>query len=361
MRRTFISADRLIVCALLVVLLEPLSAAQSYGVTDLGTLPNDNSSEAWAMNVNGRVVGASWNAFQFRAFLWEKAKGVQDLGTLLGGGSYSFASGVNASEQVVGASDFVNSGSNSHAFLWNRQSGMQDLGTLGGAASAANAINDIGQVVGSSFLEPISGGGNPHAFLWSKSLGMQDLGTLPGGSFSYGNWINRAGAVVGYSDCSSCTGYHAFLWSENQMQDLGTLPGGNYSAGVGINDYGHVVGTSDFVNGKGWVHAFLWSQSAGMQDLGTLPGGIWSEANGVNKFDEVVGNSDYANSKGVPHAFIWTEREGMQDLNGLIPATSGWLLLQARAINVRGQIAGTGVIRGQPHAFLLTPKIPGQH
>lgn len=142
------------------------------------------------------------------------------------------------------------------------------------------------------------------------------------------------------------------------MQDLGTLPGGNYSAGVGINDRGNVVGTSDFANSKGLVHAFLWRPGAGMQDLGTLPGGLWSAANAVNKFDEVVGNSDYAHSKGVPHAFIWTAQRGMQDLNRLIPHDSGWVLLQARAINVRGQIAGTGMIRGQSHAFLLTPRIP---
>ncbi|HEY3701676.1 MAG TPA: hypothetical protein VGL32_05420, partial [Acidimicrobiales bacterium] len=45
----------------------------------------------------------------------------------------------------------------------------------------------------------------------------------------------------------------------------------------------------------------------------------------------------------------------MTDLNSLIPAGSGWVLDQARAINDAGQIVGWGTINGHEHAFLLTP------
>jgi probable HAF family extracellular repeat protein len=45
----------------------------------------------------------------------------------------------------------------------------------------------------------------------------------------------------------------------------------------------------------------------------------------------------------------------MKDLNKLIPAGSGWVLGQGSGINNAGQIAGYGTIRGQSHAFLLTP------
>jgi probable HAF family extracellular repeat protein len=38
-----------------------------------------------------------------------------------------------------------------------------------------------------------------------------------------------------------------------------------------------------------------------------------------------------------------------------IPANSGWVLNEARAINATGQIAGWGTINGQVHAYLLTP------
>lgn len=45
----------------------------------------------------------------------------------------------------------------------------------------------------------------------------------------------------------------------------------------------------------------------------------------------------------------------MQDLNNLIPASSGWVLVEANAINNTGQITGYGLKGGHNHAFLLTP------
>jgi probable HAF family extracellular repeat protein len=45
----------------------------------------------------------------------------------------------------------------------------------------------------------------------------------------------------------------------------------------------------------------------------------------------------------------------MQDLNSLIPANSGWTLIEANAINTSGQIVGYGNHNGFNHAFLLTP------
>ena len=113
-----------------------------------------------------------------------------------------------------------------------------------------------------------------------------------------------------------------------------------------------------------------------MQDLGTLPGGNWSSAGAVNEFGQVVGSSDSAASvthgfkwarHGRPtsngsHAFIWSEDKGMQDLNSLIiPVRTGWILVDARAINSAGQIAGIGILDGQTHAFLLTPKGHAHH
>jgi PKD repeat protein len=41
------------------------------------------------------------------------------------------------------------------------------------------------------------------------------------------------------------------------------------------------------------------------------------------------------------------------DLNALIPSGSGWILTAATAINDNGDIAGTGLLDGQVHGFLL--------
>ena len=53
---------------------------------------------------------------------------------------------------------------------------------------------------------------------------------------------------------------------------------------------------------------------------------------------------------------IWTSG-GRQDLNSLIPANSGWTLINANAINNVGQIMGYGSKNGHNHAFVLTPVI----
>ncbi len=43
----------------------------------------------------------------------------------------------------------------------------------------------------------------------------------------------------------------------------------------------------------------------------------------------------------------------MTDLNTLIPPDSGWQLVQANAINARGDIAGMGIHNGVTASFLL--------
>ncbi len=75
----------------------------------------------------------------------------------------------------------------------------------------------------------------------------------------------------------------------------------------------------------------------------------------INDRGQVVGFS--TNAAGIGRAFLW-ENDVMKDLNGLIPTDSGWVLVEARAINKRGQIVGYGRINGQAHAFLLTPHLP---
>ena len=75
-------------------------------------------------------------------------------------------------------------------------------------------------------------------------------------------------------------------------------------------------------------------------DLGTLDGYRSSEAFGINSAGQVVGRADEPTTAGAPdHAFLYTDGVGIQDLNALIPAGSGWVLTEARAINDTGFIA----------------------
>jgi probable HAF family extracellular repeat protein len=144
------------------------------------------------------------------------------------------------------------------------------------------------------------------------------------------------------------------------MQDLGTFPGGTNSTAAGINANGQIAGGADAAGTP--IHAFLWTSPGPMQDLGTLPGGTCSEANGINGSGVVVGQSEVAPGAtpctGTFHAFIWSASGGMIDLNTLIDPTLGWQLVTAVSINDAGQIAGSGLINGQEHAFLATPPGP---
>ena len=88
-----------------------------------------------------------------------------------------------------------------------------------------------------------------------------------------------------------------------------------------------------------------------MTDLGTLDQDPDSQALAINSEGQVVGWS--GNQNGALRAFLWQDG-AMTDLNTLLPAGSGWQLLQANTINACGDISGVGIHNGVTAAFLLT-------
>lgn len=318
---------------------------------------------------------------------WAGGYTITDLGTL--GGTYSFASSINNSGQVVGNAAIAGDVA-SHAFLYTNGV-MADIGTLGGKNSMANSINNHGQVVGYGLT---TGNSTLHAFLYSNGVltdinqsgfnysvayGINDTGQVTGGAsdlyggkpFLYSNGvmtalgfkgvasaINTSGEIAGTFSAEKLggSGDYSFLYTNGMITNLGMLgsPYNDSSNGFGINDLGQVVGdsrTAQDRNGYLSYHAML-SSNGIMTDLGTL-GGTKSSAYSINNAGQVVGVSSLLGDTGYG-AFLY-EGGIMKVLNSLIDPSSGWNLTDARDINDLGQIIGAGTINGHEHAFLMTP------
>jgi len=358
------------------------SAHAAWVTTDLGSLGEYGSTRA--LGIGGHVAGESIPVSGGPMFAFRTGPDGMQLLSGIPGSVYTSGAAVNGAGDVVGQTakpDLTYSG-----FVYSH--GVMTELTLGGSNAEANHINHIGQVIGSSatpgdaaqqgflysrgVMTPLSMGGaltipsginasgqvagygivgndyeQTRAFLYSKGV-MTDLGTLPGGTIAASSAINDAGQIAGYASVSATPTYHAFRYDNGVMTDLGTLGGPN-SFAVSINGAGLVIGYSDTANGGGYnkYHAFV-SDGQQMTDLGTL-GGAWSFASGINGAGQIVGSTALANGKEVPFLYENGAMHNVAELVTGFDQVSSYIQL-----NELGQIAGTGLLDGKPHAFLLT-------
>ena len=240
---------------------------ESGSLLDLGTLGTGADAQAALINNRGQVVGWSYTSAQHSdicalvyefplatgSFVWDKQKGMADLGTL--GGTCTVARALNNHGQIVGQS-WLTGDSVGHAFHWDRLHGLFDLGTLGGDFSSADALNDAGDAVGGSYL---AGNVLIDATMWRGKSAI-DLGTVDGDQCAYALSINARRQVVGISGTLNCDSPRAFLWEEGgPMVDLNDLVVAGADIQVAfaytINDRGEIAGLGFLPNGD--EHAVL--------------------------------------------------------------------------------------------------------
>lgn len=276
----------------------------------LNTVPDDNSMQVenfWLWGGDGGITPPY--PYQTRAFVWDSERGMRDLGTL--GGTDAQALIINERGQVLGHSYIGPAASPScpyplvtDSFLWEKGKGMEDLGTLGGTCTTGLDLNQEGQVVGGSNL---AGDELSHAFLWSHGH-IHDLGGSLGGSFTGAFAINEQGEAVGFAYYPDNTTFHAVLWRAiGHMTNLGVIGDDQCSYSAAINASEQVVGSSisSCTADEPTFRAFLWEDGV-MLDLNNLiPTGsplYLQVVQTINDRGEIAGQG--ADSSGNNHAFL---------------------------------------------------------
>jgi probable HAF family extracellular repeat protein len=233
---------------------------QSAGMIDLGTLPGGESySLAEAINTKGVIVGQSVVANgDVHAVLWTKSGGIyhiHDEGHLPKA-PYTYPYDINDNQLVTGIAYFNEKGTKYHCFLWSKAAGWKDMGTLpGGKNSYGSWLNKSGVIAGASTSPKYPDGVTVY---WDTSGKIHNIGTLPGGTSSSPGFISDSGQVLGQSTVPGGDN-HAFIWTKKKgMQDLNKLipknSGWVLHHAAAIDPAGQITGYGA-INGED--HAFL--------------------------------------------------------------------------------------------------------
>ncbi|MGH9410607.1 MAG: hypothetical protein ACRD1V_14265 [Vicinamibacterales bacterium] len=315
-------------------------APTTYTVTDLGSF-NGLVPAVTGINRSGQLSGYVYAADGQHAIRFTPNIGWEQLPGLAAG---SVATGLNDEGDVSG---YQPVGSTTDAFRYRDGSGVEDItGTPNAVDAFGLGINNAGDVVGYSDTDVDTRG-------WRASPGVPAV-QLPdlGGSFALACGINAAGQIVGTSGSSGAS--HAFRINvDGTTTDVESFDGPTgASDGCAIDEAGNLGG---FAQLGGVDHAFRFGPSGLVDAIGPLPA-AFSTISGVANGVAVGSFVSSADSRS--HALTYTDAAGSVDLNDVIPADSGWVLLDATAVNAAGQIVGDGLFQGTPRSFLLTPATP---
>ena len=328
------------------------SAAQTYTVTDLGTISGNSVSTGYALSNTGAAAGSSNTPTAAIAALFSNGK-VTNISTL--GSNVSVATAINGSAEIVGWNFFYsNPNFDPQAFLYsNGRMTSINSPSVFPSGTEALGINDSGEVVGTGYISD----SNFHAFLYSGGK-MTDLGPR-GAVQASAIAINNSGQIIGgYYLTSGAVG--EFLITNGKMTTL-PVPTGSYAVSAfAINDIGDIVGTM-FFNSGAPPHAAKFISGA-WTDLGGISGAAASRATGINLSGQVIGTSFFPQTQYHPpkpgkHVPFISTSSGLVNLNTLIQTGTGFTLTDAIGINDSGHILCNATnAAGSKHAVLLSPK-----
>jgi probable HAF family extracellular repeat protein len=287
-------------------------------MTDLGTLTDPKgrrTSEAYAINRDGLVVGKSYATVGVHAFLWLPTP------------------------------------------MFGLPPGLNDLGTLGGTSSWAYAINSNAKIVGQAYL---SGSGIPRPVIWEPAgtggMVVRDLGTL-GGTFGRARAINEAGAIVGVSSLGTGGSTQACIWLDQPRYGLPAgvtqlvFNGGTSTECYDINNHGQVVGRAQIGGGFVWLPEPAFGLPAGVTSFAADPWRI-RECNAINDAGDIAATS--IDVEGIPHGVV-LRGTTLIDLSTAVRPRDQWQVVDAFDVNSDGVVVGSAVRNGEQHAVLLIP------
>lgn len=328
------------------------AADPQYQIYDIGVVQTgDTASQGFGVSTGGVAVGRSFRSGGTQAFSWTLGGGLAALPNLATR-SFAVSNSANDSGIVVGTGSTTAFGSGRLPVVWQNGVVSQLPLPSGQTLGDANHVNASGVAVGS-----VNAGVSQRAVIYSGATATIISQTTPTGCFfltAFG--INDSGRVVGQGiDPNNAARNVGIVYDigSGAAFEVGGLPGFNGALAFGVSNTGYVVGSSMLNQGSGLP--FIWSDAGGMVPIPLATGTSQGSARAVNSAGWVVGNDSSAFS--IPFLYDGTTTYRLADL---IPAGSGWDLdmntsSSALGISDNGIIVGTGVHKGETHAYAMVP------
>jgi len=217
-----------------------------YRVTHLPSL-GGNFTLPCSINDKGQIAGFSKDAYRsYHLFLWDREKGIQDLGPVDNNHVY-----INNAGQI--AATMLDPNGHDRAFIWDPNHGRCVLPTLGGEKAIPFGINNHGQVIGTAETAT----GLLHACVWNTSSEIHDL-TPSSKERTHALSINDAGQTT------------VFTWTGPLLVDANevvtsTSPSIPVRGLIEINNAGSIVGLLQVGHGK--FDVVIWHPDSGQKKL----------------------------------------------------------------------------------------------